>query len=351
MGLFAAQSRVGPFTFFMSPETIIQTYIKSTDYRDKTLLAIKLMEAIIRDPICGKWNFELHNYDEEMWKDIPGFEGKYQLSSYGRVKRFKKGLKDGDLLNKQKTCFYRSKSGKHYPHTRLGSKANYTSIIIHIEVAKLFVPNPNNYPIVNHIDGNKNNSYYKNLEWGTDLTNNHHARDTGLNRERGERSENAKLTDEHALFIFNSKLRYRELAIMFNVTQTTICCLKRGVTWSHVTWKVFKPQKIKNEIAVEIFKDEGLTNRELASKYKVPQSTVFNIKRGFTFSDATGAKFQPHISNKIKGNTYYLGSEKVIEIFKASGSLETIGNKFKVSRSTVWGIKNRKKWAEVTENI
>jgi hypothetical protein len=351
MGLFAAQSRVGPLLFFMSPETIIQTYIKSTDYKEKTLLAHKLMGAIVRDPVCDKWNFKLHDYDEEMWKDIPGFEGQYQLSSYGRVKRFKKHLKDGELIQKSKTCFYRSVSGRSYPHTRLGSKANYTPIIIHIEVAKLFVPNPNNYPIVNHLDGDKNNAYYKNLEWATDLINMRHARDTGLNRERGERSENAKLTDEQVLFIFNSKLLYRELAKMFDVTGTTICCLKRGVTWSHITGKVFEPQRIKKELAAEIYKDEGLTNRELSVKYKVPQSTVFNIKRGFTFAEVTGAKFKPRVSNKIKGNTYYLGVDKIREIFKATGTYAAIGERFETSPSTVWAIKRRKKWAEVTENI
>jgi hypothetical protein len=336
----------------MSPETIVQTYIKATDYKEKTLLAHKLMEAIIHEPVCDKWNFKLGDYDEEMWKDIPGFEGKYQLSSYGRVKRIRCSSIDGEVLKKEKICFYRSKSGRHYPHTRLGSRSNYISIVIHIEVAKLFVPNPNNYPIVNHIDGDKNNSYYKNLEWATDLINAQHARSTGLNMSRGERSEVAKLTDEQAIFIFNSKLKYRELAKMFNVTGTAICCLKRGVTWSHVTGKVFKPQKIKNELAIEIFNEQGLTNREVAEKYKVPESTVYNIKRGFTFSDATGARFLPKpVSNKIKGNSYYLGPEKIIEIFKADGSCEAIGRRFKIAGSTVWSIKKGKRWAEVTKNI
>ncbi len=52
---------------------------------------------------------------------------------------------------------------------------------VHRLVAMCFIPNPNNYPHINHIDGNKNNNHVSNLEWCTSYYNNKHARDNGLN--------------------------------------------------------------------------------------------------------------------------------------------------------------------------
>ena len=68
---------------------------------------------------------------------------------------------------------------------------------IHRVVATLFVPNPNNYPEVNHIDGDKLNNYYKNLEWKTRSGNIQHAFDTGLNKgpwkgKKGEKHHRSK---------------------------------------------------------------------------------------------------------------------------------------------------------------
>lgn len=58
------------------------------------------------------------------------------------------------------------------------SRCEYT----HILIAKTFLPNPNNYPIVNHIDGNKHNNRIENLEWCTYSRNNKHAIDIGLRK-------------------------------------------------------------------------------------------------------------------------------------------------------------------------
>ena len=94
-------------------------------------------------------------YTEEIWKDIEGYEG-YQVSSYGRVKNIKRDrlLK---LINIQGYLKV-SLRGKMYPVHRL--------------VAKAFIPNPNNYPIINHKDECKTNNVVSNLEWCTFFYNN-----------------------------------------------------------------------------------------------------------------------------------------------------------------------------------
>jgi hypothetical protein len=68
--------------------------------------------------------------------------------------------------------------GGEYPFVNLGNQNR--CVYVHILVAKAFVPNPNNLPEVNHVDGNKLDPYHKNLEWTTRQGNEEHAHRIGL---------------------------------------------------------------------------------------------------------------------------------------------------------------------------
>lgn len=70
-------------------------------------------------------------------------------------------------------------NGEGYLLFNAGRKIKLT---VHREVARLFVPNPCNLPVVNHKDGNKQNNHYSNLEWVTHSENSQHAYDTGLHK-------------------------------------------------------------------------------------------------------------------------------------------------------------------------
>lgn len=100
----------------------------------------------------------------EIWKDIDGFEGKYQVSSWGRV-RNKSGIIVHATLNK-----------KGYLRVWLYKKGKYLKPRVHRLVATAFIPNPYNLPQVNHKDGNKQNNSYTNLEWVTNRQNQEHAK-------------------------------------------------------------------------------------------------------------------------------------------------------------------------------
>ena len=101
--------------------------------------------------------------NEEEWKDIPGFEGVYQISNLGRLKSFKY-LSEGRVLsNKNKRGGYFSVILCH------GEKRRFCRL--HVLVAEAFVSNPENKPEVNHKDHNKQNTRADNLEWATRIEN------------------------------------------------------------------------------------------------------------------------------------------------------------------------------------
>lgn len=104
---------------------------------------------------------------EEIWKDIKGYEGKYQVSNYGSVK----------TLNYRRTGTARlliPKNDKGYLAVGLYKNGKRKMFLIHRLVAEAFIPNPENLPQVNHIDEDKTNNYVENLEWCTQSYNNNY---------------------------------------------------------------------------------------------------------------------------------------------------------------------------------
>lgn len=100
---------------------------------------------------------------EEIWKDIEGYEGVYQVSNLGRVKRFETGR----ILKGVKNEYG-------YLLANLSKNNIRSTKRIHRLVAEAFIPNPQNKPEVNHIDENKLNNDITNLEWVTSKENLNH---------------------------------------------------------------------------------------------------------------------------------------------------------------------------------
>ena len=113
---------------------------------------------------------------KEVWKDIQGFEGQYQISNYGRVKSFYRN-EEGFVR-----IISTNKLGYKWIGLRKPGMNAPTHSLIHRLVALHFVPNPDpeNLREINHKDGNKENNYFENLEWCTRSYNIKHAFDNGL---------------------------------------------------------------------------------------------------------------------------------------------------------------------------
>lgn len=95
----------------------------------------------------------------EIWKDIKGYEGLYQVSNLGRVKSLE------NRSNHKKEKILASHIRNQYYSVTLYKDSHYKNYTIHRLVAGAFIPNPDNLPEVNHKDENKLNNYVDNLEW------------------------------------------------------------------------------------------------------------------------------------------------------------------------------------------
>lgn len=105
---------------------------------------------------------------EEIWRDIAGFEGLYQVSSVGSVMR-----KNGKLLSQWV-------DRKGYLVTKLSNRGLRKHFFVHRLVALSFIDNPLCLPMCNHLDGNKKNNCVSNLEWTDAFGNMRHAKEMGL---------------------------------------------------------------------------------------------------------------------------------------------------------------------------
>lgn len=102
---------------------------------------------------------------QEIWKDIEEYEGIYQISNFGNIRSL-----DRIIVDKNKTYLLHGKILKQgirntYKVINLHKNAKRKSYQVHRLVANAFIPNPNNYDIVNHIDENPINNNVNNLEW------------------------------------------------------------------------------------------------------------------------------------------------------------------------------------------
>ena len=171
--------------------------------------------------------------DIEQWKPIPAFEGRYEISSFGRVRGLPRTItyKDGRVGKVQGKPLRGTIGNNGYVHISLDSTHRY---LVHRLVAIAFLGKPEDGFIVNHRDGNKTNNHISNLEWASYKENNNHARTSGLNSQDNELCNLHKYQDGlvMAVLILHAaeKFSQREIANLVGITQPHVSEIIAGKT-------------------------------------------------------------------------------------------------------------------------
>ena len=193
---------------------------------------------------------------EEIWKGVIyqgiDYSWRFECSNLGRIR---------NAINKHINTPHKSGVGYFQICTTVNDKRK--NIKVHKAVAESFIDNPNNLPVVNHKDGNKENNNVDNLEWVTHKENSRHAIDLGLlsydsnNNSKydedgnyiysGENNNLSKLTNEDVIYIrehyipkgVGMKNNRQELADKFNVTPQLVYKIYKREIWKHIwSWSL-----------------------------------------------------------------------------------------------------------------
>lgn len=186
---------------------------------------------------------------EEIWKPIEDQPG-YFVSNFGNI-RYK------DNPNRKLI-----ESRTHYYDIKIRNKCYR----VHQLVAKAFIPNPENKPFVNHLDGNHFNNRVDNLEWVTYQENMKHASESGLCMKK------LTLDDKHELIeMYKNGFSAYEIGKKFNICHQTVLYY---IHKSDIPVRLGRP-KIDSQKIIDAFKD-GLNYKEIADKLDCSIATVRN---------------------------------------------------------------------------
>lgn len=223
-------------------------------------------------------------------KTIPNFS-KYKINTKGEIFSYQRGWEGKKLITPY------NKAYGYYSLSIVNDEGEKVHCLVHRLVAITYLPNPENKPEVNHIDGNKLNNFVDNLEWVTRSENNKHAFSLGLNDSKGVKNGRSKLSEDDVLSIYQLLLegsRACDVAKDFNISKSVVMGIKTKRSWSHITKSLpdISIKAKKKQLSAETVKwvcqllQEGFGTMEIvrqATNPLVDEYKVHDIKRRRSF--------------------------------------------------------------------
>lgn len=168
--------------------------------------------------------------EQEVWKDVDGYDGCYSISTIGEVLSRKRSIK---------TLLKASRCRQGYARVYLSKYGISKSHALHRLVAQTFIENPESKSQVNHKNGIKHDNRVGNLEWSTPSENSRHAYDTGLSSGcRGSKNGRSKLSEKDVVeikkMLLDGLLNKKEIGEIYSIDKSQIHLISAGKSWKHV---------------------------------------------------------------------------------------------------------------------
>lgn len=220
---------------------------------------------------------------EEVWKDIPGWEGLYMASTMGRIKSL-------HGKRKREECILKTPLHGPYPSVTLCKSGYSQPYTVHRLILTTFKENEFDLPEIDHLKGDKLDSRLSELEYVTRSENMKRAYKLGLaNAKKGEDSPSSVLKNEDVVDIFNSQESNRLLANKYKISIGHVEDIKKGKKWGHLTKKQYVVKEVKRlskDEILSIYNTSG-SLRKIASIFNVNHNVVNDIKKGRSHANIT----------------------------------------------------------------
>jgi len=179
---------------------------------------------------------KIEDLEGELWKDVKGFENIYVVSNYSRIKSLIRKTKTWQI-HKEIIVSTNSKARGYvkFPAHKDGKRYN---LLFHRIIAEAWIPNPNNFPDVNHINAIRDDNRIENLEWVTHSMNIRHAYKMGNKNQKGEKNNSAKINQNIAnnIRIYHEQfphLSQKEIGKVFGLSREHIKDIVNYKTWNY----------------------------------------------------------------------------------------------------------------------
>lgn len=258
----------------------------------------KYTESTIMEIMKDVKVLSCENYDDEIFTQLKyrGIWVPYIVSSYGRF--FSVYYYHKEVVNLHELKLSRDKDGYLIFGIR-PTPGTKKTIKCHRAVAESFVPNydKNKNTVVNHLDGNKSNNHYWNLEWTTNEGNIQHAIKTGLRDGVGSNNPNNKYSEYQIINIckmLSQNFSIRHISRSMDIPYSTIVNVLYKRNWNHITkdydfsmYSYGRPEKYTRKIdkACQMIASNKYTYKEISENTGISIHIISDISRGRTHRD------------------------------------------------------------------